>query len=158
MVARLASILLVVTAACASARSTGPTPVTSPAPVQPKPAPATADKQRLLEACRTSYKDRRYEEAHSACLAARDAAPTWAVTHQLLAEVYFRFGLFGVATAEAEEAIRLDPKCADAYVLVGATSEIAGNKDAARRAYQRYLELSPDGFYAEDLRAILSRL
>ena len=54
--------------------------------------------------------------------------------------------------------MKLNPKLADAYVIIGGVRQDDGDVEEARRAYQRYLELEPKGPYAADLRAIVSRL
>ena len=54
--------------------------------------------------------------------------------------------------------MKLNPKLADAYVIIGGVRQEDGEVDEARRAYQRYLELEPKGSYAADLRAIIARL
>jgi predicted TPR repeat methyltransferase len=60
--------------------------------------------------------------------------------------------------AEAERAVKLNPKWADAYVIIGGVHQDAGEMDDAKRAYQHYLELDPRGQFAGDLRAIVDRL
>jgi tetratricopeptide (TPR) repeat protein len=62
------------------------------------------------------------------------------------------------ALTSAERAVKLNPKLADAYVIIGGVRQDDGDVDEARRAYQRYLELEPKGSYAADLRAIIGRL
>jgi len=58
----------------------------------------------------------------------------------------------------AKKALALDDQQADAYVFLGGAEQAAGHRAAARSAYQRYLQLSPKGRYAADLRAVLGSL
>jgi predicted TPR repeat methyltransferase len=63
-----------------------------------------------------------------------------------------------VGLGAGEGAVKLNPKWADAYVIIGGVRQDAGDMSEARRAYQRYLELEPHGQYAPDLRAIVGKL
>ena len=76
----------------------------------------------------------------------------------LLAHSLFNRNKRREALSSAERAVKLNPKLADAYVIIGGVLQEDGEVDEARRAYQRYLELEPKGSYAADLRAIIARL
>jgi predicted TPR repeat methyltransferase len=54
--------------------------------------------------------------------------------------------------------VKLDPKLADAYVIIGGVRQDAGDTAEAKAAYKKYLELAPTGQYAADLRAIVDSL
>jgi tetratricopeptide (TPR) repeat protein len=52
----------------------------------------------------------------------------------------------------------IDPNEPNAYLFVGNAQQAAGRRKDAKVAYQKYLELAPDGPYAADLRAVLQSL
>ena len=105
-----------------------------------------------------AFEQKRMRTPRRACTAARDANPESAEAHGLLAHALFNRNKRREALASAERAVKLNPKLADAYVIIGGVRQDDGDVDEARRAYQRYLELEPKGSYAADLRAIVGRL
>ena len=117
-----------------------------------------AEAPALLVACRTSYQEARMKDAEAACTAARDANPGSAEANGFLAHALLNRNRRRESLAAAERAIKLNPKWADAYVIIGGVHQDAGEMADARRAYQRYLELAPQGEFAGDLRAIVDRL
>jgi CheY-like chemotaxis protein/TolA-binding protein len=112
----------------------------------------------LMYVCRMAFDQKRMRDAEPACIAARDANPESAEAHRLLAHAQFNRNKRHEALASAERAVKIDPKLADMYVIIGGVHQEDGDADEARRAYQRYLELEPKGSYAADLRAIIGRL
>jgi len=78
--------------------------------------------------------------------------------HGLLAHSLYNRNKKREALGAAERAVKLNPKLADAYVIIGGVRQEGGDVEEARRAYQRYLELEPKGSFAADLRAIINRL
>jgi Flp pilus assembly protein TadD len=62
---------------------------------------------------------------------------------------------YKAAVADFDEAIRLDPRDADAYQSRGAMHEELGNAAAARADYAKALEILPEH---EDARESLARL
>jgi hypothetical protein len=117
-----------------------------------------AEAPALLAACRTSYQEARMKDAEAACTAARDANPGSAEANGFLAHALLNRNRRRESLAAAERAIKLNPKWADAYVVIGGIHQDAGEMADARRAYQRYLELEPHGEFAGELRAIVDRL
>jgi CheY-like chemotaxis protein len=117
-----------------------------------------AEAAPLLSICHTSFHEQRMKDAEAACTAARDANMDSAEAHGLLAHALFNRNRRRESLAEAERAVKLNPKWADAYVIIGGVHQDAGEMDDAKRAYQRYLELDPHGQFAGDLRAIVDRL
>jgi len=117
-----------------------------------------AEAPALLVACRTSYQEARMKDAEAACTAARDANPGSAEANGFLAHALLNRNRRRESLAAAERAIKLNPKWADAYVVIGGIHQDAGEMADARRAYQRYLELEPHGEFAGELRAIVDRL
>jgi Flp pilus assembly protein TadD len=61
------------------------------------------------------------------------------------------------ALAELDRAASLDPKYAQTYLLLGEIHQGEGRVDAARNAYQRFLQLQPTGDQARAVREILSK-
>jgi len=112
----------------------------------------------LLSVCRMAFEQKRMKDAESACVAARDANPDSAEANALLAHALFNRNKRHEALGAAERAVKLNPRLADAYVIIGGVQQEDGDVEEARRAYQRYLDLEPKGSYAPDLRAIISRL
>jgi tetratricopeptide (TPR) repeat protein len=99
------------------------------------------------------------KDAEAACTAAKDANPESAEAYGLLAHALFnRNNRRKEALAAAEHAIKLNPKWADAYVIIGGVHQDQGDTAEAKRAYQKYLDLDPKGQYAADLRSIVGKL
>jgi hypothetical protein len=117
-----------------------------------------AEAPALLVACRTSYQEARMKDAEAACTAARDANPDSAEANGWLAHALLNRNHRRESLVAAERAVKLNPKWADAYVVIGGIHQDAGEMADARRAYQRYLELQPHGEFAVELRAIVDRL
>jgi tetratricopeptide (TPR) repeat protein len=57
-----------------------------------------------------------------------------------------------------EEAIRLDPKLADAHYWLGMANLNEGKMPDAAKAFEEYLKLAPTGQYAEQAKAILPQI
>jgi hypothetical protein len=109
----------------------------------------------LLSACRQAFTEKRARDAEIACLAAKDAGPDSAEANALLGHALFGRKKRREALQAAERAVELDPRQADAYVIIGSVKQSTGDKAAATAAYRKYLELRPNGQYAADLRAIV---
>jgi TolA-binding protein len=65
---------------------------------------------------------------------------------------------YGEAKKAFEEAIKLDPKMADAHYLLGMANLNQGNMPEAIKALEEYLKVAPTGQYAEQVKAMLSQL
>jgi len=57
-----------------------------------------------------------------------------------------------------EEAVRLDPKMADAYYWLGMANLNEGKMPEAAKAFEEYLKLDPSGKYAEQAKGILPQI
>ena len=57
-----------------------------------------------------------------------------------------------------EEAVRLDPKLADAHYWLGMANLNEGNMPEAAKAFEAYLALAPTGQYAEQAKGILGQI
>ncbi len=140
----------------------------APPPIDPVLAERMADPKmarelptefpRLLAACRQAFTEKRAKDAETACMAAKDANPNSAEACALLGHALFNRKKRREALQWAERAVALDPKHADAYVIIGGVKQAADEPAAAKAAYKKYLELSPNGQYAADLRAIVDSL
>src|SRR6185312_3360821 len=117
-----------------------------------------AESGALLVACRTAYQEARMKDAEAICTAARDANPLSAEANGYLAHALLNRNRRREALRADERAVKLNPKWADAYVVIGGIQQDAGEMADARKAYQRYLELEPHGQFAGELRAIVDRL
>jgi CheY-like chemotaxis protein len=109
----------------------------------------------LLAACRQAFTENRVKDAETACVAAKDANPDSPEACALLGHALFSRKKRREALQWAERAVALDPRRADAYVIIGGVKQAANETEAAKAAYKKYLELAPDGQYASDLRAIV---
>ncbi|HEY2728967.1 MAG TPA: DUF4388 domain-containing protein [Polyangia bacterium] len=145
-----------------AARHAAPSAHAAPGPVldermaDPKVARALpAEFPRLLAGCRQAFTEKRGKDAETACLAAKDANPDSAEACALLGHALFNRKKRREALPWAERAVALDPKRADAYVIIGGVKQAAGDAASAKAAYKKYLELEPTGQYAADLRAIV---
>jgi tetratricopeptide (TPR) repeat protein len=98
------------------------------------------------------------KDAVTACTAAKDADPSSARALSLLSHAEFNRNHAKDALNWAQQAIKIDPKLADAYVIIGGVQQDAGKSTEAKAAYKKYLELAPKGQYASDLRAIVQTL
>jgi tetratricopeptide (TPR) repeat protein len=58
---------------------------------------------------------------------------------------YFKKGNLKAAMNRFREATRWNPSFAEAFLRLGETEEKLKDKQAAKEAYSKYLELSPDG-------------
>ena len=110
---------------------------------------------QLLAACRQAFTEKRAKDAEIACVAATDANPDSPEACALLGHALFTRKKRREALQWAERAVELDPKHADAYVIIGGVKQAAGDAAAAKAAYRKYLELAPNGQYAADLRTIV---
>ena len=64
---------------------------------------------------------------------------------------YFRKGSFRAAAQRYREATRWNPQLPEAYLRLGEAEEKQRDGKAAREAYQKYLELSPDAKNRADI-------
>jgi tetratricopeptide (TPR) repeat protein len=73
-------------------------------------------------------------------------------------DFYFKKGNYTAAASRYEEATKWNDGNADAWLRLGETMEKKSNAKAAREAYQKYLELSPDGKDAKEVKNRLGKL
>lgn len=105
----------------------------------------------LLDAGEVAEALREYDAA-----AALDPADAESRAHA--AWIVFLAGLSEDARERVDEAVAVDPEYADARFFRGAILSRLGDRAQARAELERYLELAPDGRYAEDARTLLANL
>jgi CheY-like chemotaxis protein/tetratricopeptide (TPR) repeat protein len=93
-----------------------------------------------------------------ACGPALEANPKDVDVLLILARVELDRGRLGEVRSLAKRAVAADPSRAEGYVYLGNAEQEAGKHEEARTAYKKYLELAPNGPFAQELRAILSNL
>ena len=71
--------------------------------------------------------------------------PLQAEKEAKIGDYYFKKGSFRAAAGRFEEATKWNPGMADAYFKLGEAKEKMKDKKSARLAFQKYLELEPDG-------------
>jgi tetratricopeptide (TPR) repeat protein len=98
------------------------------------------------------YKENRVQEALDEFLAAAKLDPKSALAANNAGFMYTRLGNLDQAIQWTEKAVAIDPKRAIAYANLGDAYFQLNRLDDARRVYQIYLELAPNGPYAADAR------
>ena len=111
-----------------------------------------------IAACKRAFDQHGGKAVLAECGRAFAADPQSAEIAVMLAKTEFDRGHFRPALDWARKALALDQNQADAYVFVGGAEQAAGHLAAARTAYKHYLQLSPKGRYATDLRRVLGSL
>ena len=131
-----------------------PAPVVAP----PPPTAGASEGDDLRAACKRAAQQHRGKDVLATCGQAFEASPQSADIAVILAKTEFDRGRDSQAMTWAKKAVAIDPGAADAYVFIGGAEQNAGHSQAAKVAYQRYLQLAPTGRYAVDLRAVLKSL
>jgi tetratricopeptide (TPR) repeat protein len=114
--------------------------------------PGTGDPR---PACSQALLAGRFRDIRDRCLAAFTVAPEAELAGEV-ARLAIENGRPSDAVRWARRALEVDPAFAPAYVYLGGGEQQRGNPRAARVAYERYLELAPDGPYAGDVQALLA--
>jgi tetratricopeptide (TPR) repeat protein len=143
--------LLALGAASLAAQTSGnpQTPLDSP-PAQLKtehPQPATSDKEEVPP-----------EEDASLVTTNYSFNPLQSKKDVLVGKEYARKGNYRAAAGRYLEATKWDDSNSEAWLLLGEADERLKNKDAARDAYKKYLELASDAKSAADIRKKLAKL
>jgi len=128
------------------------------APTAPtKPAAAATDSDSLQD-CQAALRRERAKPALLACEKFSRENPTSVDGLVMLAHANLLAGSDGETLRLARRASFLDPRNADAYLMVGTVLQTMGRMPAARSAYQSYLQNAPRGAHAAEVRAILKTL
>lgn len=104
-----------------------------------------------------NFRRRRYQPASVAFGRAVHANPRQTDGYYGLALSLFEQGNDGVALRVLESAERKTGPKAEIWVLAGSIYQWLGRERAARMMYRRYLERSPRGPFAGDVKALLAR-
>jgi hypothetical protein len=135
-----------------------PAPAPAAAPAAAAPAAAIPPVDPAREACRTAHAGKKYKEIVAACTKVLQANPAAADAMVILANAELEKGNMAKTLEWSKKAIAADANVAEAYAFIGTVEQERGHAAQARDAYQRYLELAPDGPYAADFKAILPTL
>jgi CheY-like chemotaxis protein len=92
------------------------------------------------------------------CRKALQANPSAVDVLLLLSRAELDRGRLEDARNLARKAVTIKPEYAEGYIYLGGAEQELGRVGEARAAYKRYLELSPSGEHARELRAILNSL
>jgi type IV secretory pathway VirB10-like protein len=130
----------------------------APAVAALPPTAAASEGDDLRAACKRAVQQHRAKDVLATCGQAFAATPRSADIAVILARTEFDRGRANQAVTWARKAVAIDPDASDAYVFIGNAEQNAGHSQAARAAYQHYLQLAPMGRYAADLRAVLKSL
>jgi tetratricopeptide (TPR) repeat protein len=116
------------------------------------------DYASLLKEAQRLY--RREQAKKAAALAERAIAlhPDGDGAMVLLGNCELDQGNTSAAQAWADKAISANARNADAYLLKGAVLQQKDQTAEAKKFYQKYLDLAPNGKYAEDVRTIVNSL
>jgi CheY-like chemotaxis protein len=145
--------------AVASAPAAAPASAAVPDPRAGAAAAAAAPP--TLEDCRRAYARDKYSRIVRVCSQALEAdagqAPAEGRADAMakLAHAELDRGNYNRARGWARKALALDPRLPEAYAYLGFVEDQAGRRDQALSAYRSYLELAPQGRYADDIRAII---
>jgi len=104
------------------------------------------------------YKEKRYAEAADKFAAAAKLDPTSALFANNTGYALFREGKYDDSLEWLNRAIGLDPNRAIAYINLGDAYEALHKNAEAKQAFQKYLELSPNGKSANYARDRLKAL
>jgi len=138
----------------APAAPPAPPPVAPPA-APPTPADEYAKHLRTAEALAKRGDYGKSVRAYKAALAVdKDAV----AAHLGLGNAYYELDSLDAAIFHLERARSLAPRDAAVYVHLGAAYQSASRTPDAITAYQRYLELAPNGPFARDVRGIVKGL
>ncbi|MBL0155698.1 MAG: tetratricopeptide repeat protein [Bryobacterales bacterium] len=128
-------LMLILTAGLGWAQASQP-----PAPA-PTPAPAEPEEEE------PSLKPKEYE-----------LNPIQAENEIRVGRYYMKKGSFRAAAGRFDEATKWNPASSEAYLMLGEAREKLKDGKGARAAYEKYLEIAPDGKSAEDVKKRLAKL
>ena len=78
--------------------------------------------------------------------------------HAGIGEAYFDIDQNDEAIKHLRRAVALNAKNGQALVILGNVYQATGNNAKAKEAYQRYLQVAPNGKFADDIKLILNAL
>jgi hypothetical protein len=134
-----------------------PTPEVSlaePAPPAPDPALAAAPSPEYLEALAGARAAGFKRGAEQGYLRAIEIDPRGAEALGGLAMFYLNQGKNDAARARAEEAVAIDPKSSEGWIVLAASRSALGDEAGARKAYQECAALA-EGKYVSECKRML---
>lgn len=142
-----------------SAEASGPARAEAPSPTAKLPARAeeeTKSAGHSEQACDlASVGSAAWRVSPAACARAFDADPTNPALALAVAQAEHARGHLTEAAQWAKRALALDPKAAEAYVLIARAEMEGGRREDAGAAYRHYLELAPRGWHHAEARRAL---
>ena len=135
--------------------------VDSPRPRPADRAPATTTTspgprvEGSWERGRRLLVENKHDEARAVLEEARAADPLDARVYASLGRLYYEKGQLDLALQELKRAEMRNHDVAETYLVLGLVKHEQGDKDAAWRAFERFLRLEPKGANADAVRAIL---
>ena len=84
--------------------------------------------------------------------------PLQAENEMKAGEFYFKKGKFVAAANRFKEATMWNPTLAEAFLRLGEADEKRHDKEGAKQAYSKYLEVAPDAKHAQDVKKKLAKL
>ena len=132
-------------------------PKQAPAPKELPPAADTPEAQyaRHLKIAEGFAQRGDFGRSVRSYKAALQAMPDGLAAHLGLGNAYYELDSLDAALKHLERARALAPKDPQVYVLLGAAYQSRERTTDAVAAYERYLQLAPDGKFARDVRGIL---
>lgn len=127
------------------------------------PAPADANTTAKLDEARKAYdaangNARKLQPVGAKLQEVLLAAPDNADALTLMAQVYLEQGKTEDALKTSNRCTEVAPQSAACWLTIGVIQETKRADEIAKLAYQKYLDLAPDGRYANDARKALGRL
>ena len=119
---------------------------------------AASDHDAQIESAERAYKKGAVSEARDIIDGILADDPENARALVLRATLLIDGGALDEALVAAKAAAASDPDMADAHLAMGVILQERKDDAAALAAYQRYLELAPDGLYADSIRRQVRRL
>lgn len=104
------------------------------------------------------YANGKVEPARKAYREALALQPDYAPAHHNLGVVLFQQGEMALAAAEFAAALRADPNYAASHYWLGLVERERRRYYRARRSFQRFLELQPEGEWADRARELMAEL
>lgn len=126
-------------------------------PTQPVTAPVqtATDPAATLVKAEAALKNDKLKDADKQFRAVIEAQPNNAAAHSGLALVLYSMERDAQAAASAKKALALEASSARAHLVLGLVASNKMDIAAAKKSYQRYLELEPKGEYASEVRRFM---
>ncbi len=132
-----------------------PDPVKAP---DKRSGPSTAEQARMVSRAIALHKRGNVRGAINELKKVISAADGNDKAHAAIGEAYFDVDDNILAVKHLRRAIALNSKNGYALVTLGTVYQAQGQAQKARQAYERYLEVSPNGKFVEDVRMLLKSL